>query len=349
MEDAMIRIGLIGCGKIAQVRHIPEYNGNAEAKLYGFYDLNPDRAESLAKQYGGKSYGSYEDLIHDGAIDAVSILTPNVTHAEIAVAALRAGKHVLCEKPMAVTPGDCEKMVLEARASGRILMIAQNQRLTPAHKMAKELLDGGAIGGVISFRTVFSHGGADNWSIDGKNSWFMDKSRSCFGAMADLGIHKTDLMVYLLGKKIVKASAVTGTLDKKGSDGKPVSVDDNAFCTYLMEGGVMGTMTASWTNYGREENTTSLYGTKGAMHIYRNPRYAIEIERQDGSTERLEAGTMQTNDGQTSTGVIDRFIGAIVHGKPSPISAEMVLPAMKAIFACAESAERGGAFVEIDG
>lgn len=343
----MIRVGLIGCGKIAQVRHIPEYLSNGDAKLYGFYDLNQERAEELAGKYGGKAYKSYEELLGDRAIDAVSVLTPNHTHAKITIAALQSGKHVLCEKPMAVCLEDCEHMIRTAEETGKMLMIAQNQRLAPAHQMAKELLDRGEIGDVITFRTVFTHGGADSWSIDGKNSWFMDKTRSCFGAIADLGIHKTDLMVYLLGKKIVKASSVIGTLDKKGSDGKPVSVDDNAFCTYIMEGGVMGTMHAGWTNYGREENTTSIYGTGGVMHIYRNPQFAIEIERRDGSLERYDAGGIQTNADQTSTGVIDQFIDAIIQDRPSPISGEMVLPAMKAVFACGESARRGGALVEV--
>lgn len=343
----MIRVGLIGCGKIAQVRHIPEYLSNQDAKLCGFYDLNQGRAEELAGKYGGKAYGSYEALLGDEAIDAVSVLTPNDTHARITIAALRSGKHVLCEKPMATCLEDCEDMIRAAGETGKKLMIAQNQRLAPAHQMAKELLDRGEIGDVITFRTVFTHGGADNWSIDGRNSWFMDKNRSCFGALADLGIHKTDLLVYLLGKKIRKASAVIGTLNKKGSDGKPASVDDNAFCTYIMEGGIMGMLHAGWTNYGSEENTTSIYGTNGSMHIYRNPQYAIEIERSDGSLERYDAGGIQTNTDQTSTGVIDQFINAIIQDKPSPISGEMALPAMKAVFACSESAQRDGALVEV--
>lgn len=343
----MIRVGIIGCGKIAQVRHIPEYLSNENAKLWGFYDLNQERAKEIAGKYGGKTYKSYEELLGDGGIDAVSVLTPNDTHARITIAALRSGKHVLCEKPMAACLEDCERMIRTAGETGKKLMIAQNQRLTTAHQMAKALLDRGEIGDVITFCTVFTHGGADNWSIDGKNSWFMDKSRSSLGAMADLGIHKTDLIVYLLGKKIIKASSVIGTLNKKGNDGKPVSVDDNAFCTYIMEGGIVGTMHASWTNYGREENTTSIYGTGGAMHIYRNPQYAIEIERRDGSLVRYDAGGIQTNTEQTSTGVIDQFINSIIQDRPSPISGEMVLPAMKAVFACAESARRGGALVEV--
>ena len=79
----MIKVGLIGCGKIAQVRHIPEYEANGESKLYGFFDQNYERAEMLAKQYGAKVYASYEEMLADPEIDAVSVLTPNVTHGVI--------------------------------------------------------------------------------------------------------------------------------------------------------------------------------------------------------------------------------------------------------------------------
>ena len=107
----MVNIGIIGCGKIAQVRHIPEYAANPGAQLAAYYDLNPARAAELAKKYGGKAYASVEELLADKKIDAVSVCTSNVTHAEITIAALKAGKHVLCEKPMATTLADCEAMV----------------------------------------------------------------------------------------------------------------------------------------------------------------------------------------------------------------------------------------------
>ena len=93
----MFGIGIIGCGKIAQVRHIPEYNDNPDAKLVAFYDLNAARAKALAEQYGGRAYESVEALLADPNVDAVSVCSANASHAEITVAALEAGKHVLCE------------------------------------------------------------------------------------------------------------------------------------------------------------------------------------------------------------------------------------------------------------
>lgn len=341
----MIKVGIIGCGKIAQIRHIPEYIANPNARVHGFFDVNQERAKEIAEKYGGIAYESYQQMLADPEIDAVSVLTPNFTHAEISIAALNAGKHVLCEKPMATTLADCENMREAALKTGKKLMIGQNQRLAGAHKKARKLIADGAIGEVITFQTSFSHGGADNWSIDGRNSWFMDKRRSHFGAMADLGVHKTDLIVYLLGSRIAKASAIIGTLDKKFEDGTPITVDDNAFCTYIMENGVIGTMNAGWTNYGCEDNSTSIYGTHGVMHIYKDPNYSIVIERGPHNKEYFDTDAIQTNDNQTASGIIDLFVECIVNDTAPEISAEDVLPAMRGIFACEQSAAQGGVLV----
>ena len=208
-----IRVGIIGCGKIAQVRHIPEYVANPHAEIRGFYDLNTKRAQELAEKYGGKAYDSYEALLADPDIDAVSVCAANHVHAEISIAALKAGKHVLCEKPMAISLEECEAMVQAAKDSGKYLMIGQNQRLAKAHSKARELIASGAIGKVLTFRTIFGHGGPETWSIDpGSNVWFFDRSKAAMGALADLGIHKTDMIQYVLGAKIVKTQAVLTTL-----------------------------------------------------------------------------------------------------------------------------------------
>ena len=185
----MIKVGLIGCGKIGQVRHLPEYAANPNCKITALYDINLERAKALAEQYGAAAYPSVEALLASD-VDAVSVCSSNTSHAEIAIAALKAGKHVLCEKPMATTLEDCEAMVAAARAAGKHLMIGQNQRLAGAHKKAKELIEAGAIGKVLTFKTAFCHAGPETWSVDpGLNTWFFDKKRAAMGAMADLGVH----------------------------------------------------------------------------------------------------------------------------------------------------------------
>ena len=340
----MLNIGIIGCGKIAQVRHLPEYEQNPGARIAGLYDLNQERAQTLAAQYGAKVYPSYEALLADPAIDAVSVCSANVSHAEITVAALEAGKHVLCEKPMATTLEDCERMVAAARKSGKYLMIDQNQRLAGAHRKARELIRAGAIGKPLTFRTAFRHGGPETWSVDpGKSTWFFDKKRAAMGAMADLGVHKTDLIQFLLDQVVVETMASLTTLDKKFADGSPITVDDNAVCIYRMSGGAVGTMTASWTNYGPEDNSTVINGTEGALRLYDDPAHTLVLIRRDGSVENYDVDQIQTNDNQTKSGIIDLFVDCLNDPSHEGISAESVLPAMRAVFASIVSSETGRA------
>ena len=309
----MYRIGIIGCGKIAEVRHAPEYAENPNCKLAAFFDEIPGRADSFAQKYGGKAFDTIDELLASD-LDAVSVCAANIAHAAISIKALEAGVHVLCEKPMATTLEDCEAMVLAAEKSGKYLMIGQNQRLARAHVKARELIQAGEIGKLLSFRTTFGHPGPEGWTGQ-KNSWFFDKKRAVFGAMADLGVHKTDLIHFLTGDVITEVTAHVSTLDKKYPDGSPIQVDDNAFCIYRTRGGVIGTMHVSWTFYGNEDNSTILYGTDGIIRCYNDPKYALIVEKKDGSRicyelDQMTSNKEQTSGGRTNTMVIDTFISA---------------------------------------
>lgn len=338
----MIRVGIIGCGKIAQVRHIPEYAENPDAELAAFFSPNRARAEEQAEKYGGKVYDTAEELLADPSIDAVSICAANYAHAELTIQALNAGKHVLCEKPMATNLKDCEAMVDCAERNGKFLMIGHNQRLAKAHSTAKKLIDDGLIGQIISFRTTFGHGGPETWSISpGKNVWFFDKKRAAMGVMADLGVHKTDLIQYLTGQRVVRTTARLVTLDKRGEDGRLIDVDDNAVCIYEMSGGAFGTMTASWSYYGAEDNSTILYGSKGIMRIYDDPAHSITVTLADGTVRYYDVEQIQTNDNQTKSGVIDLWIDCLKNNTPPEISGASALYAMRAVFASIESSETG--------
>ena len=343
----MIKIGVLGCGKIAQVRHIPEYAANPDCELAAFYNPTRKRAEDMAAKYGGKVYDTPEALLADPEIDAVSVCAANYAHAELAIKAMRAGKDVLCEKPMAVTPEDCEAMVRVAKETGRTLMIAHNQRFAKAHVKAKALIDAGTIGRIVTFRTTFGHGGPETWSINpGKNTWFFDKSKAAMGAMADLGVHKTDLIHYLTGERVVRTTAKVATLDKRGENGELIGVDDNAVCIYELTGGIVGTMTASWTFYGAEDNSTVLYGTKGIMRIYDDPAHSIVVTLADGTRELYDVEKIQTNDNQTKSGVIDAWIDCLKNHTAPAVTGEDALCAMRAVFASLRSSELGAA-VEI--
>lgn len=338
----MLNIGIIGCGKIAQVRHIPEYQHNPQAQLCAFFDLNFERAKALADKFGGKAYKSLDEMFSEAKLDAVSICSANNSHAEHALCAMEHGVNVLLEKPMAVTLEECIKLTEKAKEKGVRLMIDQNQRLAKAHAKAHELIAAGAIGKVLSFRTVFGHGGPETWSIDpGKATWFFDKNKASMGAMGDLGVHKTDLIQYLVGSTIKAVSAKLATIDKRTADGSLISVDDNAICIYEMANGAVGTMTASWTYYGAEDNSTVIYGDKGIMHIYDDPSYSLRIVSRDGSVTTYELDRIQTNDNQTSSGIIDAFVDCLTKGTAPLIDAVSVLPAMKAVFAAMQSSAEG--------
>ena len=281
-------------------------------------------------------------MLADPEIDAVSVCVANHVHAEITIAALKAGKHVLCEKPMATTLKDCQMMVDTAEQMGKKLMIGQNQRFAKAHAEAKKIIERGDIGSVLTFKTTFGHGGPETWSVDaGPQNWFFDKKRAAMGAMADLGVHKTDLIQYLLNDTVEETTAKVTTLDKKDSNGNLIGVDDNAICIYKMKSGIIGTMTASWTYYGEEDNSTIIYGTEGMLKIYYDPKYCIELICKGGGKVFYDIDQIQTNDNQTKSGIIDAFVESVENDTEPAVPGKSVLSAMKAIFGSLKSSELG--------
>ena len=336
----MIHVGVLGCGKIAQVRHLPEYAANPQVKLATVYDIDEQRAKEMAQRYGCRWTTDMAEIIRDPHVDAVSICIPNHLHAEATIAALENGKHVLCEKPMAMTLPECEKMVDAAEKSGKYLMIGMNQRLTATHMRARQLIRDGAIGRPLTFRTTFGHGGPETWTVERGNIWFFDKTKATMGTLSDLGIHKTDLIQFLLDTRITEVTASVTTLDKRGADGALIGVDDNAICIYGMENGVVGTMTASWTYYAAEDNSTVIYGTGGEMRLY-DGTHSLVIRRRDGSSICEDADAIQTNDNQTKSGVIDAFVAGIENPALRQMTGREALNAMRAVLAAVESQETG--------
>ncbi len=340
----MIGVGVIGCGSIAKKRHAVEYHNNSNVKIVGFYDFNKERALEMTEQYGGIAYDSVDELLMDDQIQAVSICVANVYHAEITINALNQGKHVLCEKPMAITYEQCESMVNTAREVGKRLMIGHNQRMLRTHQSAKALIESEKLGKVISFSTVFGHKGPEMWSIrKGNNTWFFNKNKAAFGSIGDLGIHKIDLIRYLLGGQVDSVYASLTTLDKKLENGQFIEVDDNSIELLRFKEGPIGTVTTSWTYYGKECNSTVIYCQKGSIHLYEDPKYSMVVIHQDGRIERYELDEIQTNeqDIQPNSGVIDTFIQGLISGEKTPLEGEEALVSMKVVFACLDSASTG--------
>lgn len=336
MANKKLGVALIGSGSIATHRHAPEYAAHPDVEIVAFVDRVPERAEKLAKKYGAKAFSKYEDVLGLKSVDAVSVCTPNAFHAPITIAALKAGKHTLCEKPMATSDSEAKDMIAAANKAGKYLMIGHNQRLAPLHVKAKQLITDGVIGKIVSFRTSFSHPGPESWSIEGPTGWFFDKKQAFVGSMGDLGVHKADLLRFLLGEEIVEAAAFVEHLEKPMGD-----VDDNAVCILKSASGAVGTLTASWTHYPGEDNATIIYGSKGHIRLGSDPRFSVMCFLKDGEKQYFEVGALQTNDsgGQSASGVIEAFVSSIQTKTPPAISGDEGRKSLAVIIACLKAAE----------
>jgi UDP-N-acetylglucosamine 3-dehydrogenase len=331
-----LRVAVIGCGSIAQHRHLPEYQSNKNVELIAVCDSNEERAQAVAEKYGVKAYTNYEEVISSGLVDAVSVCTPNYLHAPISIAALHAGLHVLCEKPMATSKQEAEEMIAAANESGKKLMIAHNQRFVPSHQRARKLIESGEIGKIYSFRTAFGHGGPEGWSVEGKEGWFFQKEKAFVGAMGDLGVHKTDLLRYVLGEEITEVGAFVETSAKDFAD-----VDDNAVCVLKTESGIIGTLAASWAYVSKEDNSTIIYGEKAILRLEDDPINSLVVQYTNGEVVNYQLGKIQSNaeGGQNNSHVIEKFVESILQDHEPPVPGEEGLKSLEVILAALESNE----------
>lgn len=282
-----LKIGFIGCGGIANGKHFPGMKQQEEfVDMVAFCDLIPERAEKAAKEYGtpdAKVYTDYHDLLADKSIDAVHVLTPNIAHCEITVAALEAGKHVLCEKPMAATEADAKKM-LEARdKSGKLLTIGYQYRHFPINQIAKKVIDDGHLGEIYyAEATYLRRRGVPTWGV------FTDKSKQGGGPLIDIGTHALDFTLFAMNN--YEPEYVVGTaFEKLGRslageeqgqsngvnhdywDNTTFEVEDSAVGHIKMKNGAVINLRASWAinmaeAAGANNEATALFvGTKGGL------------------------------------------------------------------------------------
>lgn len=332
-----IKVAVIGCGSIARHRHLPEYAANPDVDIVAVCDVLEERANEMAEQYGAEAFTSYEKLLNTVDVDCVSVCLPNYLHAPVTIAALNAGKHVLCEKPMATSHEEALAMIQAAEDHDKFLMIAHNQRFVASHQKAKKMLESGELGKVYSFRTTFGHGGPEGWSIDGRDSWFFDKERAFIGALGDLGVHKADLVRYLLGEV-----AEVGAFVKSGAKGD-ADVDDNAVCVLKMEDGTIGTLTASWSYVVGGDNSTVIYTENAVVRLEDDPAYSLIVQYKNGDVVNYELDKIQTNEegGQTTSHVIEHFIDAVQNNKTPLITGVEGMKSLDVIIAALESNEKG--------
>ncbi|MDQ0253243.1 putative dehydrogenase [Evansella vedderi] len=330
-----LRVAVIGCGSIAKHRHLPEYGANENVNIVAVCDLVQERATEMAELYGAEAFTEWEKVIELDNVDAVSVCLPNYLHAPVSIAALNAGKHVLCEKPMATSQEEAKEMVEAANRINKKLMIAHNQRFVSSHQRAKEIIDRGKLGKIYSFKTTFGHPGPEGWSVDGAKSWFFNKEQAFIGAMGDLGVHKADLMRYLLGE-FTEVGAFIETHAKENT-----SVDDDAVCILRTENGVIGTLAASWAYVTAGDNSTKIYGEKGTLLLEGDPEYSLIEEYRNGEVVKHKLDKIQTNEegGQTNSHVIDHFVESILEDKEPLITGEEGMKSLEVILAALDSHE----------
>lgn len=255
-----LRVGVIGAGAIAAFRHLPEYAANPDVVLVAVGDPRLERAQAAAARFGvPRAYADYHEMLAREQLDLVSVCTPNHLHAPSSIDALHAGTHVLVEKPMATTLRDADAIIAAAQQSGRVLMVDQNERFMPAHTTARRILESGELGRVLTFRAFYGHGGPEHWTPTAE--WFFTRTQSLLGALGDLGVHKADILRYLLGSDVTDVAAFTGTLQKQAE------VNDNAVLLLRFRNGAFGSLAASWTYNGEQESGAVLYCEGGSIRI----------------------------------------------------------------------------------
>ena len=251
------RVGVIGAGSIAQECHLPGYAKVKNVELVAFADPVKRRHKEVhAKFPQMRAYESYIDMLEKEDLDVISVCTPNKFHAAATIAALKSGCHVLCEKPMATTLKEADKMMETARKMRRKLMVGFTHRLMSGPRKCKEILRKKELGKPFMIRVRFAHGGPyKGWAKMGDT--FYNPNISAGGAMLDMGIHAIDLCLWMFGEA-ASVMAKSRTLIKK------IEVDDNAVMIIEFKNGAMGYIEVGWTSKPGFSGL-EIYGTKGSL------------------------------------------------------------------------------------
>lgn len=283
-----LNIAIIGMGFMGRA------HSNAWSQLNKFFDTeyeiclkavagkNEERTRQFAKRWGYESYTTdWHTLLDREDIDVIDILTPTYLHKEMAVAAMKAGKHVICEKPCSLTWEECHEMAETAAKAGVVSYLNHNYRRVPAVALAKQMIEEGKLGMIYHYRGSY----LQEWIMDENFpvTWQLKKETAGGGALYDLASHNVDLARYLVGEPVAvtamlktfvkerpepgENSAVFSAGDTSGSQKKlPVTVDDAASLVLEFENGAMGSLEASRFATGRKNyNCFEIYGSKGAL------------------------------------------------------------------------------------
>jgi len=344
-----INIGMIGAGSISEF-HLNAYKGNPHANIYAVCDLNRERAEGRAKTYGAeKVYTDYRELLADPDVHAVSVCTWNNTHAEISIAALEAGKHVLVEKPPCKTVEEALQMEDAVRRTGNVLQIGFVRRFATNTEVAKTFIDNGDLGEIYYAKASCLR------RLGNPGGWFADIERSGGGPLIDLGVHMIDLCWYLMGKpkvKTVKGSAYRKLGNRANikhltyyhaADFDPNlnTVEDLATAMITFVNGATLVADASFTLHAKKsEISVRLYGDKGGVEV--EPELLFVGEKYDtilNVTPEIDRRSFDFE--KAFQREIDHFIECVRTGKKPISSVEDGVEIMKMLCAVYESSEKG--------
>lgn len=333
-----VRVAVIGCGMISKRLHVPDLATCDEAEIVALCDVREANARELAERWvpGAKVFTDYKALLRETRPEAAVVTVPNVFHAPVTIDALKAGCHVMVEKPMAAGLEEGRRMVEAARRAKKLLLVNQSQRLFPVHRKAKEVMDSGILGKVLVVHGMFGHEGPEHWSPEGK--WFFRKNEARFGAMADLGVHKADIIRFLTGKEVVRVSAYSARLEKKHTD-----VEDNFVSCLMFEDGTLGTLAASWTTKGVHADYAVFHCANGTLRVNEIPGRPLVANLKKPECEitfDLPPGTYKY-EGSWGIDSGGHFIRAVLGLEPPFCTGEDSLKSLQIILAAEESAKTG--------
>jgi predicted dehydrogenase len=268
-----VKIGIIGAGMIAHRSHAEAFQQVPEAEVVAVADVDAERAREFAAKYEiPQVFSSYEELLARAGVDAVSVALPVFLHAPATIAALEAGKHVLCEKPMARTSAEAQAMVDAAGRTGRKLAVYWRNRFGARAIKAKQMIDAGDLGRIYYVRTIGlrwrGRPGFDT-RMTRFGKWFGSKEHAGGGPLMDIGGYNLDLVLGLLGfPKVLSASAATWrAIDRERADQEGHDVEDLAVGLIRLEGGGVISIESSFAGNIDEPNGTWLFGTRAGLRL----------------------------------------------------------------------------------
>ncbi len=264
-RDGKVRVGVVGVG-IGRL-HLEGYRTHPCAEIAAIADVNEERARATAEEFGvPRYYTDYEEMLQKEELDGVSVCTPNSLHAPVAIAAFQAGCHVLCEKPIATSAGEGQKMVDAAKSAGKIFMMAFNNRFRGDTQVLKRYIEQGRLGRIYYAKT----GWIRRRGIPGMGGWFTTRAMSGGGPLIDIGVHVLDLTLYLMGnpKPVSAFGSTYAEFGPRMPGGEKYDVEDLAAAIVKFSDGSTVFLEASWaSNIEGDRFYVTLMGTEGGADL----------------------------------------------------------------------------------